>query len=159
MVSRASSSVGNQYWFRHSSRNLPLERFDMAVLHGPTRGNEVQRHLVLIGPLAQHLRRELGTVIAMAIRSGGPHSSRSFSSTRTTRSAGNEASTSMTGSSRVYASSIDNVRNLRPPASASCRKSIVQVSFGRGGESSNRAGAQTLGLCQRLRITSFSSTT
>jgi len=42
---------------------LAVERFDVSVLHGASRGDEVQRHLILIGPLVQHLRRELGAMI------------------------------------------------------------------------------------------------
>jgi len=39
-----------------------VERFNIAVLHGPARGDEVQRHLILIRPLVQRLRRELSAV-------------------------------------------------------------------------------------------------
>ncbi len=65
----------------------------------------------------------------------------------------------MLGISRVYASSMDSVRNLRPLASASCKKSIVHVSFARVGAANKaRAWAQIRLLRRRRRTISFSST-
>src|SRR6185437_5448714 len=97
---------------------LAMEAFDVAVLHRPSWCDEVQCDLVLIGPLVQSLRSELRAVI-----NDNPycHASicLSLSNTRTTRSAGNEVSTSIASISRVYASSIDSVRSLRPEAKAS----------------------------------------
>jgi hypothetical protein len=99
----------------------------------------VQGDLVFIGPLVQRLGSELRAMV-----DDDPHRQsamcRSFSSTRTTRREGNEVSTSIASISRVYASSIESVRTLRPDANASCKKSIVQVSLAPiGAASSTRA--------------------
>ena len=42
---------------------LAVEAFDVAVLHGLARPNEVQMHAVLVGPEVHRLTCELGPVI------------------------------------------------------------------------------------------------
>jgi len=118
---------------------LSMEALDVPVFHRPAWRDEVQRDFVFIGPLVERLGSELRAIV-----DDDPHRSarccRSFSSTRTTRRDGNEVSTSMASISRVYASSMESVRTLRPDANASCKKSIVQVSLARiGAASSTRA--------------------
>src|ERR1035441_3381004 len=42
---------------------LAVERFDVAVLHRPSRRDEVERDLVFVSPLVQHLRGKLRSVV------------------------------------------------------------------------------------------------
>ncbi len=97
---------------------LAVEAFWIAVLRWSARSDEVQPHVVFVSPLIERFRGEFRPLSTM-ICSGNPRSMRSCSSTRITRKAGNEVSTSMASISRVKASSIDRVRSLRLHARAS----------------------------------------
>ena len=79
---------------------LSMEALDVAVLHRPAWRDEVQSDFVFIGHWSSAF--EVNSVPwSMTIRTGRARCCRSFSSTRTTRSDGNEVSTSIASIARV----------------------------------------------------------
>jgi hypothetical protein len=108
--------VRNHCSLRHSSRNL-RGTIRCSRLHRTARGDEMQSYLILKGPLVQRRRCKLRPVVDDdPLRQ--PSLQLQPSSNRTTCSEGREVPTSTASILRVYASSIDRARSLRPLASA-----------------------------------------
>ena len=95
------------------SAQRPIEALDEAVLDRPPGTDEPDLDSVLRGPAIEGLAGELRPLSTQSSR-GLPRSATSRSSTRTTRSAGNDRSTSMARLSRWNWSSTLSSREARP---------------------------------------------
>src|SRR5262245_54806237 len=95
---------------------LAVEAFDEGILHGFTRPNEIQAHIVGIRPCVH------GAADEVRWRSTSLSTAATFTPV-------SDRSATSASDSRVYTSSTVNVRNQRPSTSRALTKSMLQRSF------------------------------
>ncbi len=136
----------NQFSFRHSARNLPLNASISPLSVGFPRRLKSSRT-----PFTYAHRSSTRPVnslpLSTRIFAGRPRSRPTRSRIAATRSPVSRWSSSMTGLSRLKSSTNVNNRNFRPSKSWSAMKSMLQLSFTR--TAVVRAGLVTALRCRR----------
>jgi hypothetical protein len=116
---------------KHLVAEGPIESFHKGILIRLARLNKPERDPTIRTPDRKAIGEEFRAIVkAKGLRL--PRQAVTCSSTRITRSAGNEVSTSIATTSRTPSSRIFKVRNRHPPYTVSLMKSSAHTTLGCG---------------------------